>query len=184
MKGKKALEFIFLRSAFTQRNLSSVGLVALFVGAYSILGGGVTTTPPNIQSGSTFGSVNGMGEEKSLNGNIPDGEVQPIRNTDEKQSAEAVIGLKPTDAEAERMKQIEKRGRLNDPDMPDEDGEDGKAIDKDALVQGVEMKSHREDWMMQRSEKRKMDNLSAIEDRLDVPRSKKGKYKVSYGDPQ
>lgn len=183
MKSKKVLDFITMRPAFTQKNLSSVGLVALFVGVYSIMGGSVNTAPPHVEAGDTFGSVRDYRPSASFAKETSE-EAQPIGSEQQKASAESIIGLKPTEEESARLRQIEKRGRLNDPEMPDEDGADGNAVDKDALVQGVDMTRHRDEWMLKKGEKRKIDNLSAIEDRLEVPRAKKNKYKVSYGDPQ
>ena len=55
MKGKKLLEFLILKPAFSSRNLSSLGLVLLFFIIYWLAGGKVTI--PDVKQGSNFGSV-------------------------------------------------------------------------------------------------------------------------------
>ena len=167
--------------AFNTRTFSSIGLVALVVGVYCLFSGGVKAVPTTNGNGETFGSdADSEGSNSEYAGEVSD----PVANGDDKESAESVIGIQPSDEEVLRTRQIEKRGRLFDPDTPDPDGEDGKPINKDNLVQGVEIKSHRDEWMLLRSEKRKADTLAAIEDRLSMKRTHKKHFKVSNGDPQ
>lgn len=187
MRGKQALSFLLMRPAFTRSNISTVGIVALFVGVYSIFGGKVTSNLPTVKQGSTFGSVveedlqqqdlQGLGD----NGN--DVPAEPVRSGEDRAEAQGVIGVLPTDAEKARMQEIDKRGRLFDASTPEEDGEDGKPINREGLVKGVDFKSHRDEWIMLRSEKRKADGLAAIEDRLQMKRARKKKAPASTGDP-
>jgi hypothetical protein len=55
MKGKKVLEFILLKPAFSSRNLTSLLLVAIFFAVYVLAGGKVEV--PDVKQGSNFGSV-------------------------------------------------------------------------------------------------------------------------------
>lgn len=57
MRAKKIINFLILRPAFTSRNMSSLGLVALFFALY-ILAGGKVTWIPDIKAGQGFGTVN------------------------------------------------------------------------------------------------------------------------------
>lgn len=55
-KGRRVLDFLLLRPAFTGRNLFSIFLVMLFVGVY-IASGGRVHSIPKIKPGSQFGAV-------------------------------------------------------------------------------------------------------------------------------
>ena len=55
---KQALGFVFLKGAVNSRNLTSIGLVALFFGIY-VASGGKVAALPNIQSGGGFGTTQG-----------------------------------------------------------------------------------------------------------------------------
>ena len=61
MKAKKVVEFLILKPAFTSRNLSSLGLVAIFFLVYWLAGGKVDI--PNVKQGSNFGSVTSSGDK-------------------------------------------------------------------------------------------------------------------------
>lgn len=56
MEGKKFFEYLFLKPAFTSRNLSSLFLVGAFFGIY-ILAGGKIEAIPNVKAGAGFGTV-------------------------------------------------------------------------------------------------------------------------------
>src|SRR5262245_59756521 len=122
MKGKtkKVVNFLVLRPEFTKNNMSAIGIVVVLVCAYSVFGGHVTSGLPKIKSGSTFGSVHeedfqqeglmGLGE----NGEDVPPAPEPVRNGADRAEAQSVIGQLPSDAEAARMREIDKRGRLFD----------------------------------------------------------------------
>jgi hypothetical protein len=55
MKGKKILEFVLLKPAFSSRNLTSLLLVAIFFAVYVLAGGKVEI--PDVRQGSNFGGV-------------------------------------------------------------------------------------------------------------------------------
>lgn len=55
MKGKKVLDFLILKPAFTSRNLTSLGLVGIFFLVYILAGGRITV--PDVKQGANFGSV-------------------------------------------------------------------------------------------------------------------------------
>ncbi len=57
MTVKKVVEFLLLRPAITKRNLTSLGLVAVFLCVYVAAGGKVTIEPPKIKPGAGFGTV-------------------------------------------------------------------------------------------------------------------------------
>ena len=80
MKGKKIVEFLILKPAFTSRNLSSLGLVAIFFLVYWLAGGKVAV--PNVKQGSNFGSVTSSSRtNQNIIGSGPKNEiVSPSRN--------------------------------------------------------------------------------------------------------
>ena len=56
MNAKKVAGFFLMKPAFTQRNITSVGLVALFFVVYILMGGKVTTELPKVNKSGAFGS--------------------------------------------------------------------------------------------------------------------------------
>ncbi|MCB0344389.1 MAG: hypothetical protein KDD66_04705 [Bdellovibrionales bacterium] len=60
MKVNKVVSFLLLRPAFTGRNVTSLGLVAVFFMVY-VLAGGKITTVPTMKPGGSFGSVESAG---------------------------------------------------------------------------------------------------------------------------
>ncbi len=60
MDGKKILNILLMRSAFSTRNLTSLALVALFMCVYVAAGGKITTVPPNIKAGASFGDLDSL----------------------------------------------------------------------------------------------------------------------------
>ncbi len=188
MSVKKTVNFLILRPVFNQKNFTSIGFVALAFGLYSLAGGGVPTTPPSLKSGETFGEIDD-GTKRTLAdigvgaGAADASLTEPVDSRVDRVQAESIIGIKPSEDASQRERQINRRGRLFDPDT-DDSGEGRERLDKDGLVKGVDTRSHRDEWIMLRSEKRKQDTLAAIEDRLDVRRSRKKQPPVSTGDPQ
>jgi len=55
MRGKRVLEFVLLKPAFSSRNLTSLLLVAIFFGVYVLAGGKVEV--PDVKQGANFGTV-------------------------------------------------------------------------------------------------------------------------------
>lgn len=62
---KKVIGFIFLKSAFTSRNLTSLGLVAIFLGIYMASGGKIATLP-SVQAGGNFGGIKNSGASEAV----------------------------------------------------------------------------------------------------------------------
>ena len=56
MDKKKVISFLLLRPAFTMRNLTSIGLVAIFFAIY-VLAGGKVSLMPAVPRGQGFGSL-------------------------------------------------------------------------------------------------------------------------------
>lgn len=166
MNAKKILGFVFCTSAFSQRNVSSVFLViALFVG-YLLAGGKISTSVPElskaaklpgITKSSDFGGFTSEEEKKSL---LPDKQatIDPQR----------VLGVSQSEERQQREKAILERGRA----FTDEDAEleARKPIDRSGLVEGNDPLSARQESILKRTEKKPVDSLSAIEERLNIKR--------------
>lgn len=60
MEKKKIADFLLMRPMFTVRNVTSIGLVAVFFCVY-IMAGGKITTIPNIERDQNFGGVRRSG---------------------------------------------------------------------------------------------------------------------------
>ncbi len=63
MNVNKVVSFLLLRPAFTGRNVTSLGLVALFFAVYVAAGGKITTVP-TMKTGGSFGSVENVVTDK------------------------------------------------------------------------------------------------------------------------
>lgn len=90
MKGnetaKKVLGFLFFRSAFTQRNVTSIGLVILFFVIYVLAGGKIDAIPKIQTDPGTFGGINPISETQTGKNKIKDKE-KPV-NTELKKNSE------------------------------------------------------------------------------------------------
>jgi hypothetical protein len=162
MSAKKVVGFLLCRSAFTQRNATSILLVVLFFAVYVMAGGKVTTELPRMQSGGVFGGLDGsndVGEPQNVATSMPELTKDESKN---------VLGIEESEQRQERVEAINKRGRLFTPEEVEKAEEE--KIDPDGLIQGADFTNRREQWRLERSEKKPSDTLQAIEERLQIRR--------------
>lgn len=154
-KIKKTLQFLVCAPAFSQRNITSIGLVILFVLVYVLAGGKVTTSLPNMSKNGAFG--------------MPE-QAKPRDLT--KKESKSILGEITSKDRAQRDAQRAKLGSL----FTDEEREEGEkeAIDPKGLVEGTEFVNKREKRLLERTEKKPSDSLSAIEERLKSNRNEYG----------
>lgn len=172
MNAKKIAGFLMMRPAFTQRNLTSVGLVALFFFAYILMGGKITTDLPEVSKDGAFGSggVDAVFGTKDTTKNSDERATASEKTTPSevtKSNPRDILGIN-------QSKEREERGRAalgtrffsEDEQKAFED----EPLDKDGLVSGVEIKRRKIDWNKKREERmmQKRDNLSDIEERLNI----------------
>lgn len=173
MSARKVVDFLILRSAFTQRNVTSILLVGLFFGVFILAGGKITTVPPkSLKSGNTFGGV------ATRDGENESAEQQPPQMDGagmEKAKPEEILGIDENPDLAAREKVQQKKGSRFDPSSGDEDPAE-EELSEAGLVDGVDMTNHREEFMLKRNEKRKEDTLAHIEERLNIKRRDKAKF--------
>lgn len=164
MKGKarKVADFLLVRPAFSQRNMTTLLLVAMFVGVYTLAGGKVTLRVPDIDvSDSQFGGVPGaaLGGTGSSNGES------------EAERAARVLGMKETEEANARENAVNARGKLFDPAV-DADPSDSK-LDRNGLLGNDSRAREDEEAKLRKFEKHKSDSLAAIEERLNINRAGK-----------
>ena len=167
MNAKKVINFLVLRSAFTQRNVTSLGLVGIFFVVYLLSGGKVSlTSMPNIPRSDSFGGV--ALDQPVGGGQLPsDIRLGPDGRMDQDQS-KALLGVLPSEDRAARELEIQKRGRLVE-GLAEEEGTD-ETLDKAGLVQGDQTENRYEEARLKRKERKREDSLSAIEERLKARR--------------
>lgn len=154
MKGRKVVDFIVLRSAFSQRNVTSLLLVGVFFAVYVMSGGKVTTSLPQIKDTNSFGGASGADE------------LAPVKTTPDESLQ--VLGVTSTNEQQARQETVNKRGRLFDPDIDTvKEGE----VDKNGLMQ-VDTTNEKEELKLRKFERRDHDSLAAIEERLKIKRKK------------
>ena len=154
MKGRKVVDFIVLRSAFSQRNVTSMLLVGVFFAVYVLSGGKVTTSLPQMKDANAFGGAS-TGDE-----------IAPAKTTPDKSLQ--VLGVTATSEQQAREETVNKRGRLFDPDIDTvKEGE----VDKNGLLQ-VDTTNEKEELKLRKFERRDRDSLAAIEERLKIKRKK------------
>jgi hypothetical protein len=118
MKGKKIIEFLVLKPAFTSRNISSLGLVVIFFIVYWLAGGKVVI--PNVKQGSNFGSVNKTEKNKVFTADTTEErlpEARPTENLNARIPSETGSTVTPptTTTSDEKTKQLEEKlQRLNE----------------------------------------------------------------------
>ncbi|MFN8391986.1 MAG: hypothetical protein U0136_16975 [Bdellovibrionota bacterium] len=162
MNGRKVVGFIFLQSAFTRRNFTTLILVAIFFSVYVMSGGTISTAIPKLPDPTTFGGV--------PLGTLPSADTQrtaPIKDPAEKEKALEVLGVKPSAERLARDQAMNERGRLFVPDA--EDSQDEK-VDKNGLIAGDPEQRSAEEARLRKFEKRSGDSLAAIEERLNIKR--------------
>jgi hypothetical protein len=156
MNTKKIVSVLFLSSAFTKRNVSSVGLVALFLLVYVLAGGKIDTKLPTVSQSGAFGSVGGRDLDNVI--------AQPKANSKE------VLGIVPTENRALREDASQTRGRV----FTNEEAEESarQPIDKSGLIVGQKrvFETDRERVKVEKSEqyrRESVDPFAAIEERLN-----------------
>jgi hypothetical protein len=162
MSAKKVVGFLLCRSAFTQRNATSLVLVVLFFAVYVLAGGKVTTDLPKIYKTGAFG-----GKALPVDPSEENADLMPELTQDESQKA---LGIARSEDRKARETEINRRGRLFSPDEVKEAEEE--PIEKEGLVEGADFTNRREQWRLERAEKKPSDSLSLIEDRLKINRRK------------
>lgn len=153
MNAKKILGFLVCSSAFTKRNISSVGLVLIFFFVYILAGGRIDTKLPSARQVGAFGSAQ-----------IPLENANP-----NKASSKQVVGVVPTENRQQREAANLQQGRI----FTDEDASDEleQPIDRSGLIVGHKnvYGSEREKRIAEEREKflrEEEDPLSALEERL------------------
>ena len=163
MSAKKVVGFLLCRSAFTQRNATSILLVGLFFAVYVLAGGKITTTLPKMpEQNSIFGGIDGSNQIASQ---ADERNQMPELTQDESKD---LLGIQPSEQRTSRQEAINKRGRLFAPEETEE--AEKEEIDKSGLIEGADFTNRREQWRLERSEKKPSDTLSAIEERLQIRR--------------
>lgn len=173
MNAKRIVGFLLMRPAFTQRNLTSIGLVAVFFFVYVLMGGKVTTELPKAPKEGVFGSG-------GVDAFIQSGKKkEESKNSGSSLDAEGLLGSRPTTEAAEDIlgirqseeREARRRASLGTTFFTEEERKaQDKPLDKEGLVTGVEVKRNRIDWNKRREarESKGRDMLSDIEERLNV----------------
>jgi hypothetical protein len=171
MKDKlmKAGSFLLCTNAFTQRNVTSIGLVMLFFAVYVLAGGKITTELPRLRDvGRGIANVPPYGADenkRSVLDEIANPEQQQLPDLSEDESKE-VLGIVGSEDRQARQRAQAKVGTLF---TEEERAElETQPIDKKMLVKGADFTSRREQWKLEQSEKKAVDSLSIIEERLRI----------------
>lgn len=180
-KAKNVLGFLFMSSAFTQRNVTSVVLVMVFFGVYIAAGGKITTTLPRLEKvkamsapalgGSPMGKA--RMDNRSTDGQLPAGvgdkstALRAVPNLTQDESQD-LLGISPSDKRAAVQREVQKRGSLFTAEEREEDIDE--PLDPDGLVKGADFTNRRDQWRLERAERKPTDSLSLIEERLKIRR--------------
>jgi hypothetical protein len=169
-KLRKVLSYALCTSAFSQRNVTSIALVIIFLFVYVLAGGKITTALPSVKSSKDFGIPKNVKLNKSEKSSRTYDEIMAgdkIPDLSREESKE-ILGELPSD---KAKKVYRKRAKFGTLFTEEERREaEGEKIDEDGLVEGVDFTSRREKWMLERSEKKPEDSLSKIEERLKIRR--------------
>ncbi len=158
MNAKKVVGFLVCKDAFTQRNISSVLLVAVFFGVYVFAGGKVTTSIPELRGAAGLGATDLPGRARLPN----PAEADKIPTPEE---SKAILGLSDSKERAERENRQTNRYKL----FTEEDAKELESdpIDPKGLIKGAQFgPSRREQLKIEKQEKKQTDQLSEIEERL------------------
>jgi hypothetical protein len=152
MNAKKVLSFLLCSSAFTKRNISSLGLVAFFFFVYVLAGGKIDTAIPSPSKIGAFGS----GET--------DG-VFDLGKVSKDKSAE-VLGITRSKERADRENAPLVKGRIFNSD--EREVLESEEIDRSGLIDGSEARkpSLKERKAIDQSTRKEVDPLLAVEERL------------------
>jgi len=166
-KFKSIAKFLVCAPAFSQRNMTSIGLVVMFLLVYVMAGGKITTSLPKMPSSK---APFGLPSKKSLNKNFS--KKSQITNQASKQSSnlstkesKSVLGEIRS---AQRNDIDSKRAKIGSLFTEDERLDlEKEEIDQDGLVKGHKFESRKDRRLKERAMRReKKDSLSAIEERL------------------
>jgi hypothetical protein len=170
MNAKKVLGFLLCTPAFTKRNITSLLLVGAFFFVYILAGGKIDTELPKARNVSSFGGADvtpgsGMDSYGATTTKDADGSEEKKDIVPQK-----VLGEVPTSDRRARETASHMKGRI----FVDEDADREAAdeIDKSGLIKGSykSPESFHDKRAIERSERRKPDPLSAIEERLGKSR--------------
>jgi hypothetical protein len=159
MNAKKVVGFLLCKSAFTRRNISSIMLVAVFFVVYLMAGGRVSTSLPDLKNATGLGSSGAANGAGTL---INENNRAPVLSEDE---SKAVLGITPSKERMQREDVQTNRYKL----FANEDTAEMEKnpVDPDGLVKGQPVGPKRRDQlMMERNEKKQVDSLAEIEQRL------------------
>jgi hypothetical protein len=174
MNGKKVLGFLLCRSAFTQRNLTSIGLVVIFFVVYVLAGGKITTGVPSMKEleqrkaaveSSSRETI--LSDKKGLLETEDTPKETELLDLSEKDSKK-VLGIVPSKERRAREASLLTEGRL----FTEEERAkaEKERINSSGLIKGEKFVSRREQLMLDKSEKKPKDSLTAIEERLKIRR--------------
>ena len=155
MNGRRVVDFIVLRSAFSQRNVTSLLLVGVFFAVYVLSGGKITTSIPHMKDANGFGDAGLSDTSGTSSTSTPDHSLQ-------------VLGVTSTAEQQARQETVNKRGRLFDPEI---DAVKEGEVDKNGLLH-VDTTNEKEELKLRKFERRDRDSLAAIEERLKIKRNK------------
>lgn len=158
MNGRKVVDFLVLRSAFTRRNFTSVFLVLMFVSVYIMSGGKISTAVPRFPEGGAFGvPADPNRAAAAAAAAAAEAELK-------EKEAMKVLGVIPTEEQQAREQALNNRGTL----FEEEAGEE-KPLDKKGLLAG-DTTNRRQEAKLRKLEKKPSDAFSAIEERLKIKR--------------
>lgn len=170
MNAKKVLGFLLCTPAFTKRNITSLLLVGAFFFVYVLAGGKIDTELPKARNVSSFGGADvnpGSGLDSYLNNRNENADDSDAKSEIVPQK---VLGEVPTNDRKVRESASHMKGRI----FVDEDADREAAdeIDRSGLIKGSykSPESIITKRAIEKSERRKPDPLSAIEERLGKSR--------------
>ncbi len=172
-KAKSVLGFLFMSSAFTQRNVTSVLLVMVFFGVYIAAGGKITTTLPRLEKVKAM-SAPGLGGtpvgKGMAAGNAASDKSAPMRAVPDltQDESQDLLGISPSEKRAARQRAVQQRGSLFTAEEREEDIDE--PLDPEGLVKGADFTNRRDQWRLERAERKQTDSLSLIEERLKIRR--------------
>ena len=165
MNAKKVVGTLLLKPAFTQRNITSVLLVAAFFGVYILMGGTISTELPANRANGGFGGSSS--DKKATASKGPDVTASKAKPS----SAAELLGVKRS---AERVRR--ERASFGPGLFSKEEREEleEEPLDPAGLVTGIKKKKSSLDRRLDKIENRRKntDALSAIEERLNINHGK------------
>ena len=158
-KLKRIVKFLVCAPAFSQRNITSIGLVVVFFLVYVMAGGKVTTSLPKMPSSKApFGSL--IKKTKSVSSNASSKSSTNLSKRESKSVIGEIRSAKRNDIDSKRAK----IGSI----FTDEERRDleQQEIDQEGLVKGHKFVNRKEKRLLEKSQRKESDSLSLIEERL------------------